>query len=117
MNLRPSGYEPDELPDCSIPRLKVLKIKVFVLLRVVPCKAKSQNLLTKGKYLNLLTIQAKEQKNSDLKFGLEKRRSINVLSSLLYVNGKQELKTAFEKKKRLYQNHINLKKFQLFTDS
>jgi hypothetical protein len=22
LNLRPSGYEPDELPDCSIPRLK-----------------------------------------------------------------------------------------------
>ncbi len=21
LNLRPSGYEPDELPDCSIPRL------------------------------------------------------------------------------------------------
>ncbi len=24
LNLRPSGYEPDELPDCSIPRLKLL---------------------------------------------------------------------------------------------
>ncbi|CAB1369833.1 protein of unknown function [Denitratisoma oestradiolicum] len=23
MNLRPSGYEPDELPDCSTPRLKL----------------------------------------------------------------------------------------------
>jgi hypothetical protein len=23
LNLRPSGYEPDELPDCSIPRLKL----------------------------------------------------------------------------------------------
>ena len=22
LNLRPSGYEPDELPDCSTPRLK-----------------------------------------------------------------------------------------------
>ena len=22
LNLRPSGYEPDELPDCSIPRYK-----------------------------------------------------------------------------------------------
>jgi hypothetical protein len=32
LNLRPSGYEPDELPDCSIPRLKsaffMLKIQV-----------------------------------------------------------------------------------------
>ena len=24
MNLRPSGYEPDELPDCSTPRLRLL---------------------------------------------------------------------------------------------
>ena len=23
LNLRPSGYEPDELPDCSTPRLKI----------------------------------------------------------------------------------------------
>ncbi|MDB5763062.1 MAG: bacteriophage replication protein [Herminiimonas sp.] len=23
LNLRPSGYEPDELPDCSTPRLKM----------------------------------------------------------------------------------------------
>jgi hypothetical protein len=23
LNLRPSGYEPDELPDCSTPRLKL----------------------------------------------------------------------------------------------
>ena len=26
MNLRPSGYEPDELPDCSIPRRFVLGV-------------------------------------------------------------------------------------------
>ncbi len=24
LNLRPSGYEPDELPDCSIPRYEVI---------------------------------------------------------------------------------------------
>ena len=24
LNLRPSGYEPDELPDCSIPRPNVI---------------------------------------------------------------------------------------------
>jgi len=24
LNLRPSGYEPDELPDCSTPRLKLI---------------------------------------------------------------------------------------------
>ena len=23
LNLRPSGYEPDELPDCSIPRYEI----------------------------------------------------------------------------------------------
>ena len=27
LNLRPSGYEPDELPDCSIPRYILLKPK------------------------------------------------------------------------------------------
>ena len=34
LNLRPSGYEPDELPDCSIPRLKDkhLEIKAFIRL-------------------------------------------------------------------------------------
>ena len=26
MNLRPSGYEPDELPDCSTPHLKLVII-------------------------------------------------------------------------------------------
>ena len=26
MNLRPSGYEPDELPDCSTPHLKSITI-------------------------------------------------------------------------------------------
>ena len=27
MNLRPSGYEPDELPDCSTPHLRVHDLK------------------------------------------------------------------------------------------
>ena len=27
MNLRPSGYEPDELPDCSIPRLEPCAVR------------------------------------------------------------------------------------------
>ena len=27
LNLRPSGYEPDELPDCSTPRLRLLPLK------------------------------------------------------------------------------------------
>ncbi len=29
LNLRPSGYEPDELPDCSTPRLKIRTIHGF----------------------------------------------------------------------------------------
>ena len=29
LNLRPSGYEPDELPDCSTPRLKKRTIHGF----------------------------------------------------------------------------------------
>ena len=40
LNLRPSGYEPDELPDCSIPRLrsetisgKTLNSKAYCLLK------------------------------------------------------------------------------------
>jgi hypothetical protein len=31
LNLRPSGYEPDELPDCSTPRLKNETIHGFDL--------------------------------------------------------------------------------------
>ena len=27
LNLRPSGYEPDELPDCSIPRQRVVTFR------------------------------------------------------------------------------------------
>ena len=30
MNLRPSGYEPDELPDCSTPHLKLVIIPGLV---------------------------------------------------------------------------------------
>ncbi|MDQ5888863.1 MAG: hypothetical protein QG667_2157, partial [Pseudomonadota bacterium] len=36
MNLRPSGYEPDELPDCSIPRQ---------MCRIVPCSEADKLLL------------------------------------------------------------------------
>ena len=31
LNLRPSGYEPDELPDCSTPRLKNQSISGIAL--------------------------------------------------------------------------------------
>ena len=31
MNLRPSGYEPDELPDCSTPQCKRLREQVLYL--------------------------------------------------------------------------------------
>ncbi len=30
MNLRPSGYEPDELPDCSTPRYSIILYAVIV---------------------------------------------------------------------------------------
>ena len=29
LNLRPSGYEPDELPDCSIPRYSITSFSKF----------------------------------------------------------------------------------------
>ena len=33
MNLRPSGYEPDELPDCSIPRLYFYLLDLLLSIR------------------------------------------------------------------------------------
>ena len=35
MNLRPSGYEPDELPDCSIPRRFMFGLSPFGLFEAV----------------------------------------------------------------------------------
>ena len=32
LNLRPSGYEPDELPDCSIPRYEVIRFLDGIIL-------------------------------------------------------------------------------------
>ena len=32
LNLRPSGYEPDELPDCSTPRYEILQIRELFLI-------------------------------------------------------------------------------------
>ena len=32
MNLRPSGYEPDELPDCSTPHLEAGTIHIYRVL-------------------------------------------------------------------------------------
>jgi hypothetical protein len=29
LNLRPSGYEPDELPGCSTPRFSILRFETF----------------------------------------------------------------------------------------
>ena len=31
LNLRPSGYEPDELPDCSIPRQRLPTVAELVV--------------------------------------------------------------------------------------
>ena len=49
LNRRPSGYEPDELPDCSIPRLwgGILQLSValsrlyWVTARVIPVRSES----------------------------------------------------------------------------
>jgi hypothetical protein len=39
LNLRPSGYEPDELPDCSIPRLFWFEtMLLFQEARIIPTK-------------------------------------------------------------------------------
>ena len=35
LNQRPSGYEPDELPDCSTPRLKDVHIFIAINLKKV----------------------------------------------------------------------------------
>ena len=35
MNLRPSGYEPDELPDCSTPRKTRFKLPLVFLLSLI----------------------------------------------------------------------------------
>ncbi len=49
LNLRPSGYEPDELPDCSTPRLKLkfyhfLGVSVEVFLQMEYKKAVFEDL-------------------------------------------------------------------------
>ena len=49
LNLRPSGYEPDELPDCSTPRLKLkfyhfLGVSVEVFLQIGYKKAVFEDL-------------------------------------------------------------------------
>jgi hypothetical protein len=38
LNRRPSGYEPDELPDCSIPRLCVGILRRIAVLSTVSFK-------------------------------------------------------------------------------
>ena len=43
LNQRPSGYEPDELPDCSIPRYSILKLsKTYRQLHYVTVNIKNQ---------------------------------------------------------------------------
>ena len=44
LNLRPSGYEPDELPDCSTPRCS-FKVRLPYLYRLVPLGSSCQGLL------------------------------------------------------------------------
>ena len=35
LNLRPSGYEPDELPDCSIPRYQLYYMLMLWICQIV----------------------------------------------------------------------------------
>ncbi len=51
MNQRPSGYEPDELPDCSIPRYLIL---IYVLLT----QSGSQTFLSKNNSLDCFSRQS-----------------------------------------------------------
>jgi hypothetical protein len=52
LNLRPSGYEPDELPDCSTPRLKIILYFIFRL-----CQAPSAIAINFPKIINYLIIK------------------------------------------------------------
>src|SRR5512147_689193 len=38
LNLRPSGYEPDELPDCSTPR-QLVRAKSYTMRATAPCRS------------------------------------------------------------------------------
>ena len=42
LNLRPSGYEPDELPNCSTPRYGVLLLSLFSLIIIIQPSEKSK---------------------------------------------------------------------------
>ena len=42
LNLRPSGYEPDELPNCSTPRYGVLLLSLFSLIIIIQPIEKSK---------------------------------------------------------------------------
>ena len=42
LNLRPSGYEPDELPNCSTPRYGVLPLSLFSLIIIIQPSEKSK---------------------------------------------------------------------------
>ncbi len=42
LNLRPSGYEPDELPNCSTPRYGVLPLSLFSLIIIIQPIEKSK---------------------------------------------------------------------------
>ena len=42
LNLRPSGYEPDELPNCSTPRYGVLLLSLFSLIIIIQPSKKQE---------------------------------------------------------------------------
>ena len=75
MNLRPSGYEPDELPDCSTPRYSILKWNFMIAHVTVEVKTKLRT-VTKCAvpniiccisiiYAQLLTAASRGQQNHE----------------------------------------------------
>ena len=38
LNRRPSGYEPDELPSCSIPRYEIFRVLIYYITMKVSCQ-------------------------------------------------------------------------------
>ena len=66
MNLRPLGYEPNELPDCSTPRTE---IELYLILHLLSNVTKAQILHLKPK--NLVTGYRMRVTGNKLKVNIE----------------------------------------------
>ncbi len=58
LNLRPSGYEPDELPDCSIPRQQILLYDILLKMSNFSFAYFYFMIIAGGLYLNFIDINA-----------------------------------------------------------